>query len=131
MFYLQYYFNFHKRENFTVMNGQINFKIITYTDKCTFIIIFTIYMSYSRTSNLSIANILYSGQIFYESAESWSNSYTKPSIKEDSFIADAIFRSRMIICLETYLFIVDTLIFGQRVPQNYCNCMLVYLLSFS
>ena len=40
MFYLQYFYNFHKRENFAVINGKINSKIITYTDKCSFIIDF-------------------------------------------------------------------------------------------
>ena len=40
MFYLQYCYNFHKRDDFSVMNGQIKSKIITYTDKCSFMIHF-------------------------------------------------------------------------------------------
>ena len=40
MFYLQDCYKFHKRENFAVISGHINSKIITYTDKCSVMIHF-------------------------------------------------------------------------------------------
>ena len=74
-------------------------------------------------SNLSVADILYSGHLAI--ADRLSNSHSKPSKYQTLLygtitIADTIFRNPVIICLETYLSIVDTLIFGQIMKKWYC-----------